>query len=119
MTKKKNGKKENIGKIIKRYKDNNPLKRNDLSNGRWYEDSKGNYYISVTSFDSIIDKGSHYDNWLMVNGYDAIKIRDEKASIGTIVHAYIDMLVMGEDVNLKAGYTLDGIHYNFGIQDEN
>ena len=55
----------------------------------------------------------------MVNGYDAIKIRDEKASIGTIVHAYIDMLVMGEDVNLKNGYTLDGIHYNFGIEDEN
>ena len=115
MTQKKNGKKpENIKQIIKNYQDNNPLKRHDLHNGRWYEDSKGICYISVTSFDSIISKGSHFDEWLMKNGYDALKIRDEKAAIGTIVHAYIDMLVEGEDIDLKHGYTLDGVHYNFG-----
>ena len=119
MTQKKNGKKENIKEVINNYKENNPLGRNDLSNGRWYKDSKGKHYISVTSFDSIIDKGRNYDNWLMSNGYDAIKIRDEKASIGTIVHAYIDMLVMGEDIDLKKGYTLDGVHYNFGVINEN
>ena len=56
----------------------------------------------------------------MNNGQNAIKIRDEKAVIGTIVHAYIDMLVQGENVNLKHGYTLDGVHYNFGMDsDEN
>ena len=49
MTQKKKPKKENIKNIVKNYIDNNPLKRHDLSNGRWYEDSKGKYYISVTS----------------------------------------------------------------------
>ena len=93
------------------------MKRHDLSNGRWYE-SKGKYYISVTSFDSIVAKGKNFHDWLMKNGYDAIKIRDEKATIGTIVHAYIDKLVLGEDVDLRHGYTLDGVHYNFGMDSD-
>ena len=120
MTRKKNGKKEqSIQTIVKNYNENTTLKRNDLSNGRWYEDSKGNYYISVTSFDSIVAKGKNFHDWLMKNGYDAIKIRDEKATIGTIVHAYIDKLVLGEDININAGYELDGVHYNFkGDSDE-
>ena len=120
MTRKKNGKKEqSIQTIVKNYNENTTLKRNDLSNGRWYEDCKGNYYISVTSFDSIIAKGKNFHDWLMKNGYDAIKIRDEKATIGTIVHAYIDKLVLGEDININAGYELDGVHYNFkGDSDE-
>ena len=120
MTRKKNGKKEqSIQTIVKNYNENTTLKRNDLSNGRWYEDSKGNYYISVTSFDSIVAKGKNFHDWLMKNGYDAIKIRDEKAAIGTIVHAYIDKLVLGEDININAGYELDGVHYNIkGDSDE-
>ena len=121
MTQKKNGKKpENIRDIVKNYNETNPLKRHDLSNGRWYEDSKGNHYISVTSFDSIVAKGHNFDEWLMKNGHDAIRIRDEKGAIGTIVHAYIDMLVEGEDIDLKHGYSLDGVHYNLeGGLDEN
>ena len=118
MTQKKKPKKENIKDLINDYKESNPLDRHDLSNGRWYEDSKGRYYISVTSFDSIVNKGSHFDNWLMTNGHDAIRIRDEKAAIGTIVHAYIDMFVEGEDIDLKHGYTLDGVHYNFGMDSD-
>ena len=114
MTAKKKPKKENIKTIVKNYTENTPLKRHDLANGRWYEDSIGKYYISVTSFD-IVDKGTNFHNWLMNNGQDAIRIRDEKATIGTIVHAYIDMLVQGEDVDLRRGYTLDGVHYNFGM----
>ena len=115
MTQKKNTKRkpENIKKIVKNYNENVDLKRHDLSNGRWYE-SKGKYYISVTSFDSIVSKGEHYDNWLMTNGFDAIKIRDEKALIGTIVHAYIDMLVEGEDIDIRQGFNYNGKHYNFG-----
>ena len=120
MTAKKKQKKENIKDLISDYKEKNPLNRHDLNNGRWYEDSKGIYYISVTSFDSIVNKGSNFDNWLMTNGHDAIRIRDEKAAIGTIVHAYIDKLVEGEDIDLAHGYTLDGVHYNFGVSsDEN
>ena len=110
-------KKENIKDIINHYIENSKLKRNDLSNGRWYEDDEGNYYISVTCFDCV-DKGKNFHDWLMKNGYDAIKIRDEKAAIGTIVHAYIDMLVQGEDVDLGRGYSLDGVHYNFGVENE-
>ena len=117
MTAKKNGKIENINKIVQNYKDNTDLKRHDLSNGRWYE-SKKKYYISVTSFDSIITKGANFDNWLMTNGFEAIKIRDEKALVGTIVHAYIDMLVGGEDINLNQGFTYNGQHYNFGLNSD-
>tara|TARA_R100000808_G_scaffold21068_1_gene45558 strand:- start:25 stop:195 length:171 start_codon:yes stop_codon:yes gene_type:complete len=54
----------------------------------------------------------------MSNGYDAIRIRDEKATMGTIVHAFVDMLVNGEDVDLKNGYDLDGVHYNFGVDSD-
>ena len=117
MTPKKKPKKENIKDIVKNYTKNTPLKRHDLSNGRWYEDSKGRYYISVTSFD-IIDKGTSFHNWLMSNGYDAIRIRDEKATMGTIVHAFIDMLVEGQNVDLRNGYDLDGVHYNFGVHSD-
>lgn len=117
MTAKKKSRQENIKTIVEKYTENNPLQRHDLNNGRWYEDSKGRYYISVTSFD-IIDKGVNFHNWLMNNGQDAIRIRDEKATIGTIVHAYIDKLVLGEDVDLRRGYTLDGVHYNFGMDSD-
>ena len=117
MTAKKKPKQENIKTIVKNYTENTPLKRHDLGNGRWYEDSKGKYYISVTSFD-IVDKGTNFHNWLMNNGQNAIRIRDEKATIGTIVHAYIDKLVLGEDVDLRRGYTLDGVHYNFGMDSD-
>ena len=65
MTAKKKPKKENIKTIVKNYTENTPLKRHDLGNGRWYEDSKGKYYISVTSFD-IVDKGTNFHNWLIL-----------------------------------------------------
>ena len=117
MTAEKNGKIENINTLVQEYKDSTDLKRHDLSNGRWYE-SKKKYYISVTSFDSIVTKGANFDNWLMTNGFEAIKIRDEKALVGTIVHAYIDMLVEGEDINLNQGFTYNGQHYNFGLDSD-
>ena len=117
MTAEKNGKIENINTLVQEYKDSTDLKRHDLSNGRWYE-SKKKYYISVTSFDSIVTKGDNFDNWLMTNGFNAIKIRDEKALAGTIVHAYIDMMVQGEKVDLKQGFTYNGRHYNFGLDSD-
>ena len=97
MTPKKNTKKkaENIETMVKDYKNKVDLKRHDLSNGRWYESKK-----------------------LMTNGFDAIKIRDEKALIGTIVHAYIDMLVEGEDIDIKQGFNYNGQHYNFGYNSD-
>ena len=119
MTQKKNTKKktQSIKTIIKNYNDRVDLKRHDLSNGRWYE-SKGKYYISVTSFDSIITKGDNYDTWLMTNGFEAIKIRDHKALIGTIVHAYIDMLVEGESIDIRQGFNYNGTHYKFGYNSD-
>ena len=54
----------------------------------------------------------------MTNGFDAIKIRDEKALIGTIVHAYIDMLVEGEDIDIRQGFNYNGKHYNFGYNSD-
>ena len=64
--------------------------------------------------------GPGYEKWLMQNGFDAVKIRDEKAKLGTIVHAYIDMLVNGDQVDLKMGLIDDNgekINYK-GVSDE-
>ena len=112
-------KKENIKDIINHYIENNNLKRNDLSNGRWYEDEEGNTKISATSFNSIVNMGVAYDKWLMNNGAEAIKIRDNKALVGTIVHAYIDMLVLGEKIDLREGFEYEGSVIKFeGVSDE-
>ena len=112
-------KKENIKDIINHYIENSKLKRNDLTNGRWYEDEEGNMKISATSFNSIINMGVAYDKWLMNNGAEAIKIRDNKALIGTIVHAYIDMLVLGEKIDLREGFEYEGSVIKFeGVSDE-
>ena len=104
---------------IEDYNSELSLKRNDLSNGRWYEDEEGNMKISATSFNSIINMGIAYDKWLMNNGAEAIKIRDNKALIGTIVHAFIDKLVLGEKVDLREGFEHEGTIIKFeGVSDE-
>ena len=108
-------KSKSILKQVEDYNKKTELKRHDLSNGRWYENKRGVKKISATSFNSVLNMGPGYDKWLMTNGFDAIKIRDEKAKIGTIVHAYIDMLISGEEVNLKMGLIDDnGEKINFG-----
>ena len=99
---------KSITEQIEDYNSELSLKRNDLSNGRWYEDEEGNMKISATSFNSIINMGVAYDKWLMNNGAEAIKIRDNKALVGTIVHAYIDMLVLGEKIDLREGFEYEG-----------
>ena len=110
-----------INEQVAAYKEKTKLVRHDLSNGRWYENTKGVRKISATSFNSVISMGPNYDNWLIKNGENAIKIRDRKAKIGTIIHAYIDMMVSGEDVDLSKGLIDDDGHkINFrGLKDNN
>ena len=110
---------KSITEQIEDYNSELSLKRNDLSNGRWYEDEEGNTKISATSFNSIINMGVAYDKWLMNNGAEAIKIRDNKALVGTIVHAYIDMLVLGEKIDLREGFEYEGSVIKFeGVSDD-
>ena len=104
---------------VEKYLSELDLKKHDLGNGRWYEDSKGNLKISATSFNSVISMGPSYDNWLMNNGRDAIKIRNEKALAGTIVHAFIDRLVHGEDIDLNKGFDDNGTLITFEGEYEN
>ena len=48
-------KKENIKDIINHYIENSKLKRNDLSNGRWYEDEEGNRIEDIpTRYDDLL-----------------------------------------------------------------
>ena len=110
---------KSITEQVEHYISNLSLKKNDLSNGRWYGDEEGDLKISATSFNSIINMGVAYDKWLMNNGAEAIKIRDNKALVGTIVHAYIDMLVLGEKIDLREGFEYEGSVIKFeGVSDD-
>ena len=110
---------KSITEQVEDYISSLSLRKNDLPNGRWYEDEEGNMKISATSFNSIINMGVAYDKWLINNGSEAIKIRDSKALVGTIVHAYIDKLVLGEKVDLTQGFEHEGTIIKFeGVSDD-
>ena len=76
-----------------------PVKRLDTER-RWY--SKGesrNWKPSVTTvIGETCAKGKFFDEWLMKNGLNAEKIRDESAARGTAVHENIELLLDGEEV---------------------
>ena len=104
---------KSITEQVEKYLSKTELRKHDLGNGRWYEDEEGNLKISATSFNSVISMGASYDKWLMNNGADAIKIRNEKALVGTIVHAFIDRLVSGEEIDLNKGFDDNGTLITF------
>ena len=87
---------------IKRYNKRVDLRRIQAKNGRWYINAKRKNCIpkpSMTTIDSIIDKGIAYENWLM-NSKDPIGWRDYKADLGTCVHNLLEILILsGECVN--------------------
>tara|TARA_Y100001973_G_C5201758_1_gene338306 strand:- start:3030 stop:3806 length:777 start_codon:yes stop_codon:yes gene_type:complete len=85
-----------LKKLLKNYNKRVDLRRIQASNGRWYINKKLKNPIpkpSMTTIDSIIDKGIAYENWLM-NAKDPIKYRDYKAELGTCVHNLIEILII-------------------------
>ena len=61
------------------------------SAGRWYSQGKSlNWKPSVTTIiGETCSKGKFFDEWLMKNGMNAEKLRDEAAERGTAVHEAI------------------------------
>jgi len=66
---------------------------------RWYRRGKSNWKPSVTTvIGETCAKGKFFDEWLMKNGLNAEKIRDESAARGTAVHENIELLLDGEEL---------------------
>ena len=85
-----------LEELINKYNKRVDLRRIQANNGRWYINKKLKKPIpkpSMTTIDSIIDKGIAYENWLM-NSKDPIKYRDYKADLGTCVHNLIEILIL-------------------------
>ena len=69
--------------------------------GRWYHTGKsGSSKPSVTTIiGETCSKGKFFDEWLMKNGLNAEKFRDEAASRGTTVHEAIEALLNKKEVH--------------------
>ena len=88
--------KASITDLVKRYNKRVDLRRIQASNGRWYINAKlkdPTPKPSMTTIDSIIDKGAAYEKWLL-NAKDPYAWRDYKADLGTCVHNLIEILIL-------------------------
>ena len=87
---------DNLLKQVEKYNKKVDLRRIQAKNGRWYINAKRKNCIpkpSMTTIDSIVDKGVAYENWLM-NSKDPIGWRDYKADLGTCVHNLLEILIL-------------------------
>ncbi len=71
------------------------------SSGRWYSQGKSlNWKPSVTTIiGETCSKGKFFDEWLMKNGLNAERLRDEAAERGTAVHEAIEALLERKEVH--------------------
>ena len=85
--------------LIDDYLKKTQIKRHE-GEGRWYSQGKsGNWKPSVTTIiGETCSKGKFFDEWLMKNGLNAIKLRDDAAARGTSVHENIELLLDGEEI---------------------
>ena len=87
--------------LIDEYLKKTQIKRHD-GEGRWYSQGKSNNWKpSVTTIiGETCSKGKFFDEWLMKNGLNAIKLRDEAADRGTAVHEKVEELLDGNEVKI-------------------
>jgi len=85
--------------LIDEYLKKTQIKRHD-GESRWYSQGKSNNWKpSVTTIiGETCSKGKFFDEWLMKNGLNAIKLRDEAADRGTAVHEKVEELLDGNEV---------------------
>ena len=69
----------------------------EIVNRRNDVDVQGNEQIT-TVIGETCAKGKFFDEWLMKNGLNAMKMRDEAAERGTAVHENIELLLDGEEL---------------------
>jgi hypothetical protein len=86
---------------------------NDTENGRvefldqrFYKDTDGNYYPSVTTVLDAYPKGKRFEQWLKDMGNEADDVVERAAQQGTNVHTAIEILLKGGKVEW-IDYTLD------------
>ena len=91
---------------------NIPISRLDTAHGRTYyqrdvkEDERTYIYSSTTILDNVLDKGIGFKMWLgNAKSYaDAMQYANERADIGTMVHALCMYLIWGETVDCSYGF---------------
>tara|TARA_R110002012_G_scaffold321346_1_gene548778 strand:- start:11974 stop:12726 length:753 start_codon:yes stop_codon:yes gene_type:complete len=76
------------------------------SSGRWYSQGKSlNWKPSVTTIiGETCSKGKFFDEWLMKNGLNAERLRDEAAERGTAVHEAIEALLERKEVHASTEF---------------
>jgi CRISPR/Cas system-associated exonuclease Cas4 (RecB family) len=87
-----------------------PIKRHDLSNGRWYSPTEGwwkdhgegdmPYKQSSTTILEMFHKGFGFDKWLgdSLSFHHAMEYANERAQIGTVVHEMAQQLTLGAEI---------------------
>ncbi len=85
--------------LIDEYLQKTKIKRHE-GEGRWYSQGQSNNWKpSVTTIiGETCSKGKFFDEWLMKNGLNAIKLRDDAAARGTSVHENIELLLDREEI---------------------
>lgn len=73
---------------------------------RFYKNTDGNYYPSVTTILDAYPKGKRFEQWLKDMGNEADDVVERAAKQGTNVHEAIEALLKGEKIEWK-DYTLD------------
>ena len=86
--------------LIDDYLKRTKINRHD-GESRWYSQGQSNNWKpSVTTIiGETCSKGKFFDEWLMKNGVNAEKIRDEAAERGTSVHEAIEALLKNKEVH--------------------
>lgn len=69
-----------------------------LHDNRFYR-RNGEWYPSVTSILSMMNKGEHYETWLKKVGFTADYIVRKAAEEGTQVHALAEKYLLGEEIH--------------------
>ena len=99
-------KKEYVGNLIKRYQELTQLTRIDTNVGRCYATDpmvESTWKPSVTTLENIISKGIMFERWIAnFGGYNKVQeYVGKKADDGTLVHNYIDQLVLTGGIDVK------------------
>jgi len=91
--------------MIDDYTNSLKIQRHE-SAGRWYSQGKSlNWKPSVTTIiGETCSKGKFFDEWLMKNGMNAEKLRDDAAARGTAVHEAIESLLERKEVKAETEF---------------
>lgn len=91
--------------MVKVFTDNEN-NRVEFLDQRFYKDTEGNYFPSVTTVLDAYPKGKRFEQWLKDVGNEADDIVDRAATQGSNVHDAVERLLKGENIDF-INYTMD------------